>query len=87
VHARVRLDLAVYELPREQGRRLDGQNLLRAVGELESLGVGEPQLLFRAEGAFLRALLESVLGYERGLVAGIQRSAPRIPDGFLRSGV
>ena len=78
MHARVRLDLAVYELPREQGRGFVSQNLLCPVSELEGPRVSEPQLLFRAQGALLYALLEGVLRYERGVVAGVQRSPLRI---------
>ena len=36
-----------------QGRRLESQNLLCPVSELEGPRVSEPQLLFRAEGALL----------------------------------
>ena len=80
VHARVRLDLAVYELPREQRRALVSQNLLCPVSELEGPRGSEPQLLFRAQGALPYAPLEGVLSYERGLVAGVQRSPLRISD-------
>jgi hypothetical protein len=83
VHVRVRLDLAVYELPREQGRGFVSQNLLCPVSELEGLRISEPQLLFRAQGALLYALLEGVLRYERGVVAGVQRSPLRISDNSL----
>jgi hypothetical protein len=83
VHARVRLDLAVYELPREQRRALVSQNLLCPVSELEGPQGSEPQLLFRAQGALPYAPLEGVLSYERGMVAGVQRSPLRISDSSL----
>jgi hypothetical protein len=46
VHARVRLDLAVYELPGEAVLGLGGEDLLGPAGQLEGLGVGEPELFF-----------------------------------------
>ena len=83
VHARVRLDLAVYELPREQGRGFVSQNLLCPVSELEGPRVSEPQLLFRAQGALSCAPLEGAPRDERGIVAGVQRSPLRILDSSL----
>jgi hypothetical protein len=59
------------------------QNLLCPVSELEGPRVSEPQLLFRAQGALPYAPLEGVLSYERGMVAGVQRSPPRISDSSL----
>ena len=70
--AGVRLDLAVYKLPGEQVRGLDGKDLLRPVGELEGLGVCQPQLLLGPQRSLPHARLESVLGYERDVVANVQ---------------
>jgi hypothetical protein len=72
VDAGVRLDLAIYELPREQVRRLDVEYLLRPAGELEGLGIRQPQLLLCAQGSLPHAQLEGVLGYEGDVVADVQ---------------
>ena len=70
--AGVRLDLAVYELPGEEFRGLDVEDLLRPAGELEGFGVREPQLLLGTQGALSYARLERVVGYEGDVVANVQ---------------